>query len=181
MKRIMNLADRHARALGLLLAAVLAALTAALNVSRGPLSNLNDIGGWTNRMAFIALAAAAHAAVLAMQALLNRKGFGRLALRQVLTTLGFLLLTLPINQKTLLFTEQVLPLVRKMDAMGLAAANESALNLSAPALTLLYAVTRGPIYDMYSIKLLCVVCNLGRFWRRTRRTGETGAFAPKCC
>ena len=146
MKRIMNLADRHARALGLLLAAVLAALTAALNVSRGPLSNLNDIGGWTNRMAFIALAAAAHAAVLAMQALLNRKGFGRLALRQVLTTLGFLLLTLPINQKTLLFTEQVLPLVRKMDAMGLAAANESALNLSAPALTLLYAVTRGPIY-----------------------------------
>lgn len=146
---------------GLLLAAVLAALTAALNVSRGPLSNLNDIGGWTNRMAFIALAAAAHAAVLAMQALLNRKGFGRLALRQVLTTLGFLLLTLPINQKTLLFTEQVLPLVRKMDAMGLAAANESALNLSAPALTLLYAVTRGPIYDMYSIKLLCVVCNLG--------------------
>ena len=41
----MNLADRHARALGLLLAAVLAALTAALNVSRGPLSNLNDIGG----------------------------------------------------------------------------------------------------------------------------------------
>lgn len=161
MKRIMNLADRHARALGLLLAAVLAALTAVLNVSRGPLSNLNDIGGWTNRMAFIALAAAAHAAVLAMQALLNRKGFGRLALRQVLTTLGFLLLTLPINQKTLLFTEQVLPLVRKMDAMGLAAANESALNLSAPALTLLYAVTRGPIYDMYSIKLLCVVCNLG--------------------
>ena len=157
MKRIMNIADRHARALGLLLAAVLAALTAALNVSRGPLSNLNDIGGWTNRMAFIALAAAAHAAVLAMQALLNRKGFGRLAL----TTLGFLLLTLPINQKTLLFTEQVLPLVRKMDAMGLAAANESALNLSAPALTLLYAVTRGPIYDMYSIKLLCVVCNLG--------------------
>lgn len=152
MKRIMNLADRHARALGLLLAAALAALTAALNVSRGPLSNLNDIGGWTNRMAFIALAAAAHAAVLAMQALLNRKGFGRLALRQVLTTLGFLLLTLPINQKTLLFTEQVLPLVRKMDAMGLAAANESALNLSAPALTLLYAVTRGPIYDMYSIK-----------------------------
>ena len=90
MKRIMNIADRHARALGLLLAAVLAALTAALNVSRGPLSNLNDIGGWTNRMAFIALAAAAHAAVLAMQALLNRKGFGRLALRQVLTTLGFL-------------------------------------------------------------------------------------------
>ena len=161
MKRIMNLADRHARALGLLLAAVLAALTAALNVSRGPLSNLNDIGGWTNRIAFIALAAAAHAAVLAIQALLNRKGFGRLALRQVLTTLGFLLLTLPINQKTLLFTEQVLPLVRKMDAMGLAAANESALNLSAPALTLLYAVTRGPIYDMYSIKLLCVVCNLG--------------------
>lgn len=145
----------------MLLAAVLAALTAALNVSRGPLSNLNDIGGWTNRMAFIALAAAAHAAVLAMQALLNRKGFGRLALRQVLTTLGFLLLTLPINQKTLLFTEQVLPLVRKMDAMGLAAANESALNLSAPALTLLYAVTRGLIYDMYSIKLLCVVCNLG--------------------
>ena len=146
----MNLADRHAHALGLLLAAVLAALTAVLNVSRGPLSNLNDIGGWTNRMAFIALAAAAHAAVLAMQALLNRKGFGRLALRQVLMTLGFLLLTLPINQKTLLFTEQVLPLVRKMDAMGLAAANESALNLSAPALTLLYAVTRGPIYDMYS-------------------------------
>ena len=62
MKRIMNIADRHARALGLLLAAVLAALTAVLNVSRGPLSNLNDIGGWTNRMAFIVLAEAAHAA-----------------------------------------------------------------------------------------------------------------------
>ena len=45
MKKIMNIADRHARALGLLLAAVLAALTAVLNVSRGPLSNLNDIGG----------------------------------------------------------------------------------------------------------------------------------------
>ena len=69
MKKIMNLADRHARALGLLLAAVLAALTAALNVSRGPLSNLNDIGGWTNRMAFIAYAAAAHAAVQGVEVL----------------------------------------------------------------------------------------------------------------
>lgn len=182
MKRIMNLADRHARALGLLLAAVLAALTAVLNVSRGPLSNLNDIGGWTNRMAFIALAAAAHAAVLAMQALLNRKGFGRLALRQVLTTLGFLLLTLPINQKTLLFTEQVLPLVRKMDAMGLAAANESALNLSAPALTLLYAVTRGRF--MTCIRSSCCAWSAIWGWRfggARGGPGETGAFAPKCC
>ncbi|MDO5377628.1 MAG: hypothetical protein Q4G52_04755, partial [Clostridia bacterium] len=41
-------------------------------------------------------------------------------------------------------------------AAGLAA--ESAF--SAPALTLLYAITRGPIYDMYLVKLFCIGCFL---------------------
>ena len=44
--------------LGAALALLLAALTAAFNVESGPLRNLNDIGGWSNRLLFIAMTAA---------------------------------------------------------------------------------------------------------------------------
>lgn len=151
-------ADRHSLPLGAALAALLAGAMALYNVSSGPLSNLNDIGGWSNRALFIAMTAAVHAAVLLMQALMYKKSFVRLALRQMLLTVGLFIALLAINQKTYLFVEQVLPLVRQMDQAGLAA--ESTLNLSAPALTVLYGVTRGPIYDMYMLKLLCVGCFL---------------------
>ena len=158
IEAVQAFADRHSLLLGAVLAALLAGALALYNVSSGPLSNLNDIGGWSNRALFIVMTAAAHAAVLLMQTALYRKSFVRLAIRQILLTAGLVILLLGINQKTCLFVEQVLPLVRQMDAVALAA--ESSLNLSAPALTVLYAVTRGPIYDLYMLKLLCIVCFL---------------------
>lgn len=158
VKAVQAFADRHSLLLGAVLAALLAGALALYNVSSGPLSNLNDIGGWSNRALFIVMTAAAHAAVLLMQTVLYRKSFIRLAIRQILLTAGLVILLLGINQKTCLFVEQVLPLVRQMDAAALAA--ESPLNLSTPALTVLYAVTRGPIYDLYMLKLLCIVCFL---------------------
>ena len=39
---------------------------------------------------------------------------------------------------------------------GLSAMNDMRLNLSAPAVTALYLLTRGPIYDMYMLKLACM-------------------------
>ena len=158
IEAVQAFADRHSLLLGAVLAALLAGALALYNVSSGPLSNLNDIGGWSNRALFIVMTAAAHAAVLLMQTALYRKSFVRLAIRQILLTAGLVILLLGINQKTCLFVEQVLPLVRQMDEVALAA--ESPLNLSAPALTVLYAVTRGPIYDLYMLKLLCIVCFL---------------------
>ena len=41
-------ADRHSLLPGAVLAALLAGALALYNVSSGPLSNLNDIGGWSN-------------------------------------------------------------------------------------------------------------------------------------
>lgn len=50
----------------------------------------------------------------------------------------------------------MLPFIRRMDAAGLSAMNDMRLNLSAPAVTALYLLTRGPIYDMYMLKLACM-------------------------
>ena len=158
MKDVLAFADRYCLPLGAVLAALLAGALALYNVSSGPLSNLNDIGGWSNRALFIAMTAAVHALVLMMQAAMCRKSFVRMALRQMILTVGLFIALLAINQKTYLFVEQVLPLVRQMDEIGLAA--ESPLNLSALALTVLYGVTRGPVYDMYTLKLLCIGCFL---------------------
>ena len=151
-------AQRHAAALCVLLSVLLTAALAAHNVSAGPLRNLNDIGGWGNRALMIAVTAALHAALLLAATALFRVGVARRALRLVILTAGLYILLLPINQKTYWFVNVTLPLIRAMEARGLAAAAGS--GLSAPAAALLYAVTRGPIYPMYTLKLLCVGCLL---------------------
>ena len=152
--------DRHALILGLLLGALLSAALAVYNVSGGPLSNLNDIGGWRNRMIFIVMTALVQMMVLTAAALMGPRSFARLALRQLLVTAGLLILLLAINHKSYLFVNQLLPFIRQMDAAGLSAIGEMQLNLSAPAATALYLLTRGPIYDMYTVKLACAACFL---------------------
>ena len=124
--------------LGAALALLLAALTAAFNVESGPLRNLNDIGGWSNRLLFIALTAAVQMMLLLACALLHRGRFARLALRQVILTAGLLIALMGINQKSYAYVTLIQPLVR--------------------ALTLLYAITRGPVYDMYLAKLFAITC-----------------------
>lgn len=148
--------DRHALLLGALLAALLSALVALYNVNVGPLSNLNDIGGWKNRVIFIAMTAGVQLFVLLAAALLYHERFWRLALRELLLTAGLLILLMAINHKSYLFVEQMLPFIRRMDEAGLSAMNDMQLNLSAPAATALYVLTRGPIYDMYPVKLACM-------------------------
>lgn len=144
--------------LGAALALLLAALTAALNVESGPLRNLNDIGGWSNRLLFIAMTAAVQMLLLLACALLHRGRFSRLALRELLLTAGLLIALMGINQKTHAYVTLIQPLVRAMDEGGLAAALAMETNLSAPALTLLCAITRGPVYDMYLVKLFAIAC-----------------------
>ena len=148
--------DRHALLLGALLAAVLSLLLALYNVGSGPLSNLNDIGGWRNRVLYIALTAGMQMVVLLAAALLYHERFWRLAVRELLLTAGLVILLMGINHKSYLFVEQMLPFIRQMDAAGLSAINNMPLNLSAPAATALYLITRGPIYDMYMVKLACM-------------------------
>ena len=148
--------DRHALPLGAALAAALSMLLALYNVGGGPLGNLNDIGGWRNRALYIALTAAVQLFVLLAAALLYHERFWRLAVRQLLLTVGFVILLMGINHKSYLFVEQMLPFIRRMDAAGLSAMNDMRLNLSAPAVTALYLLTRGPIYDMYMLKLACM-------------------------
>ena len=137
--------DRHALPLGAALAAALSLLLALYNVGGGPLGNLNDIGGWRNRALYIALTAAVQLFVLLAAALLYHERFW-----------GLVILLMGINHKSYLFVEQMLPFIRRMDAAGLSAMNDMRLNLSAPAVTALYLLTRGPIYDMYMLKLACM-------------------------
>ena len=148
--------DRHALPLGAALAAALSLLLALYNVGGGPLGNLNDIGGWRNRALYIALTAAVQLFVLLAAALLYHERFWRLAVRQLLLTVGLVILLMGVNHKSYLFVEQMLPFIRRMDAAGLSAMNDMRLNLSAPAVTALYLLTRGPIYDMYMLKLACM-------------------------
>jgi len=150
---------KHRGVLGGLLALALSALLAVYNVSSGPLRNLNDIGGWGNRALFIAMTAVVHAAVLIACTLLSRVCFSRVALRQIILTAGLYILLLPINIKSYAFLEALLPMIRAMDAGGPAAA--AAFNLSAPARLLVYLITRGPVYDMYMLKLFAIACLLG--------------------
>ena len=152
--------SRHALAAGVIFALPLTALTALYNLTAGPLSNLNDIGGWNNRLLFVAFSAAVHFALLTAAALLCPKNAARLALRQVTVTVAFVILLMGINQKTYLYTQTVQPLIRAAERGGLAALSGAQTNLSAPALTLLCAVTGGPIYDMYLAKLLAIACDV---------------------
>lgn len=130
-------------------------LVAVWNISSGPLRNLNDIGGWDNRALFIMMTACVQTLLLMLTAALCRGGYARTLLRQAIVTAGFVIALLPINQKTYAFSEQLLPLIRQMDEAGLAAIAGMETNLSSPALTLIYLLTRGPIYDMYLVKLAC--------------------------
>ena len=150
----------HSRRAMLLCGAVLSLLlsgaVAAWNVSSGPLHNLNDIGGWDNRLLFILMTAAVQALLHLLLTLLGRGGYARLLLRHVTLLAGFVIALLAINQKTYAFTGQLLPLIRQMDAQGLAAIAQMETNLSSSALTLIYLMTRGPVYDMYLLKLACI-------------------------
>ena len=160
LNRLNGWLTQHALAAGLALALLLSALTALYNVDAGPLRNMNDIVNWDNRKLFLALTAAVHFALLAAATLLYRQSAARLALRQLTITAGFLILLLGINQKTWLYTQTVQPLIRAAERGGLAALSGAQTSLSAPALTLLCAVTGGPIYDMYLAKLLAIACDV---------------------
>lgn len=159
MKAI-RFAERHRLLLSALLSALLAGLLALYNVSSGPLSNLNDIGGWHNRALFIALCAAVHGVLLLLCAGFSRVGLGRTALRQLILTAGLVILLLPINQKTYAYVNVMQPVVRAMDEGGLAAGIAAASGVSAPMLLLVYLITRGPVYDMYLLKLFAIGCDL---------------------
>lgn len=141
---------------GAMLSVGLAGLTTVWNISSGPLSNLNDIGSWNNRLLFIMMTAAVQVLLHVLLTFVHREGYARLLLRHALLFAGFVIGLLAINQKTYAFVETMLPLIRKMDAHGLAAIGAIDTNLSSSALTLVYAMTRGPVYDMYLLKLACI-------------------------
>lgn len=153
-----RLTTRFRIVLGALLALGLAGLLALYNVSSGPLHNLNDIGGWSNRALFIAMSAAVHALLLLGCIFLYRGSFARLALRQLILTAGFYILLLGINHKAYVYVNVLQPLIRAMDEGGLAAGAAMEHNLSAPMLLLVYLLTRGPVYDMYLLKLFAIGC-----------------------
>lgn len=143
-------------AAGAAVSLALSGVIAVWNVSAGPLHNLNDIGGWDNRLLFILMTAAVQVLLHLLLTVLYRGGYARLILRHAALLAGFVIALLAINQKTYAFTEQLLPLIRQMDAQGLAAIGGMKTNLSSSALTLIYAITRGPVYDMYLVKLACI-------------------------
>lgn len=145
---------------GMLLSLLLAGALAVYNVSSGPLSNLNDIGGWSNRALFILLTAAVHGLVLVLCTALSRCSFARVALRQLILTAGYYILQMGINQKTYAFTQVVLPAIRTMQAEGLAAALEMDTGLSAFALLVIRALSSGPVYPMYMLKLMAMASML---------------------
>ena len=147
---------RHRVVLGVLLALGLAALLAVNNVSSGPLKNLNDIGGWSNRALFIAMTAVVHAGVLIACAVLSQCSFARVALRELILTAGFYIMLLAINQKSYAYVQVMLPAVRAMQSGGFAAGMAMETGLSAFALTLLRLLSATPVYPMYMMKLLAI-------------------------
>ena len=155
-----RLTTRYRVILGVLLSVLLSGALALYNVSSGPLRNLNDIGGWSNRALFIVMTAAVHALLLLGCTLLHRKSFARLALRQIILTAGLYILLLGINHKAYVYMNVMQPVIRAMDAGGLAAGVAMQHNMSAPMLTLLYLITRGPVYDMYLLKLFAIGCSM---------------------
>jgi len=144
--------------IGFALAALLAVGFALMSVYAGPLYNLNDIGGFDNRKAFIALAAGGYLALLMMTAALSRANVYRMALREMIVTAGFLILLTGINQKTHFFIQNTQPLLRAMNETGLAAMTGHTAHVTAPMATFLHLITRGPVYAMYMVKLACIVC-----------------------
>jgi len=169
-----RLTTRYCLALGALLALSLAGLLALYNVSSGPLHNLNDIGGWSNRALFIAMSAAVHLLVLLGCTLLHRSSVARLALRQITLTAGFYIFLLGINHKAYAYVNVLQPVIRAMDAGGLAAGVEMEHNMSAPMLALVYLITRGPVYDMYLLKLFSVCCYMTLALLVTRAADKKG-------
>jgi len=157
-RKLDGFVNRHKRLLGAATALTLALMLAAYNVSSGPLRNLNDIGGWANRALFIAMTAAAHAGLLLACAMVSSCGFARTALRQLIVTAGMYIMLLAINQKAYAYVNVVQPVIRAMDAGGLAAGAAMETGFSAPMLSLLYIITRGAVYDMYLLKLFAIVC-----------------------
>lgn len=151
-----RLTTRFRVVLGALMAGALAGLLALYNVSSGPLHNLNDIGGWSNRALFIVLAACVHALLLLVLTLMHRKSFAHLALRQLTVTVGFYIMLLAINHKAYAYLNVLQPVVRAMDEGGLAAGAAMETGLSAPMLLVVYLITRGPVYDMYLLKLFAI-------------------------
>ncbi len=132
----------------------------AWNIRLGPLSNLNDIGGWDRRLLFMTAASAVLFALLLLPFALSRsRGVLRVLLRQGILMAGMVIYLLAINQKTYAYTTQIQPLLRKLQAGGLGALPADS-PVSAPMALLLMGVTRFPSYDMYSVKLVSVFCVL---------------------
>ena len=144
---------RHRLVFGALLALALSGALALYNVSSGPLRNLNDIGGWSNRAAFIGCSAIVHVLMLLLCTALSRCCFARVALRQLILTAGYYILLLGINHKTYAFTEVMLPLIRAMQEGGIAAGFEMNTGCSVYALLALRGMASTPIYPMYMLKL----------------------------
>jgi len=151
---------RRRLVLSAMISVLLAGLLALHQVSGGPLKNLNDIGGWNNRALFIAMTACVHAVLLLLCAAFSRTGFARTLLRQIIITAGFLIMLMAINQKAYYYVNVMQPVVRAMDEGGLAAGAALEKGFSAPALLLINLITRGPVYDMYLLKLFAIGCYL---------------------
>lgn len=152
--------SRYRLLIGGAIALLLSGGFALMSVFAGPIYNLNDIGTFKIRALFIVMTATVYALLLIVTAALHRGSVYRMLLRQLIVTAGLMILLMGINQKTFFYNECIQPLIRAMDAGGLGAAAGWETNLSAPAMTLLYLITRGPVYDMYSVKLLCIGCFL---------------------
>lgn len=154
------LLTRRKLVFGAALAAALALVLALYNVSSGPLHNLNDIGGWGNRAAFIGLSAVVHMLALLLCTGLSRCCFARVALRQGILTAGYYILLLGINHKTYVFVNVMLPLIRAMQEGGMAAALEMNSGYSAAALGLLRLLGATPVYPLYMLKLCAIAALL---------------------
>lgn len=150
--------SRYRHVIGGAFALLLAAGFALLSVNHGPLYNLNDIGTFQNRALFIVMTCAGFFLLLLLTTALHRGGVYRLLLREGILFVGLWILLVGINQQTYFYGEEIRPMIRAMDAAGLGALAQWETTLTAPMATLLYVITRGAVYDLYTVKLACVLC-----------------------
>lgn len=149
--------SQYATGIGIFFSILIGAVITSVNVSLGPLANLNDIGGWHNRFIFLILCGGAEVLVQILAVRLRPSSCGRMLVRQLILVCGFHIAMLAINQKTYYYSMQIQPLIRAAETGGLSVLADIDTTLSIPLLSFLFLLTRIPIYDMYLVKLFCIV------------------------
>lgn len=141
-------------ALRLMILAGLAAAFFLMNVNAGPLSQMDEIGGWGLRRLYLVLASGMLFVALASTAFF-RSTWGTYALRMMFLVLGAVMRFYAMDSYSPYFVENLSPVIKALSG-GLAQGAAQGNAYTPLTLTLLYVLQKLPIFPMYLVKLLSI-------------------------